>query len=49
MIFNAEREAKTKHYTEHPIPCMKAFKMGSHMADIPLVIIIGQVDMIPDS
>jgi hypothetical protein len=39
----------TEDYTKHPIPRMKAFKMGSHMTDTPLVIIVGQVGAILDS
>jgi hypothetical protein len=39
----------TKDHTEQPIPRMEACKMGSHMTDTPLVIIVGQVDVIPDS
>jgi hypothetical protein len=44
-----KRKAVAKDYTKQPIPCIEACKMGSHMTDKLLVIIVGQVDMIPDS
>jgi len=38
--FNLELEVITK-YTEQPIPRMEAFKMGSHMTDTLLVVVVG--------
>ena len=44
-----KREAIAKDCTKQPVPCIEACKMGSNMKYTFLVIIVGQVDMIPDS
>jgi hypothetical protein len=48
ISLSPELEVTTKRYTEQPISCKEAFEMGSHMMDTLLVIIVGQVDVIPD-